>query len=410
MAIDKVKVKELLQNIDELFNVIPVGNEALKEKIKTIVLGPALEDIRKLVDDSRPPVLMLMGRSGHGKSSLINALAGKEVATVNDFEPQEPQSEPYLITFKEQHSTWKVIDTRGIFESTKPDGAIENDAISVLKGNILNHKPDVILHVVNTPEVRSMSNDMKLRGDLKDYIKSNLNYDIPLIMVLNKADTFKNPRHWPPEEFATKAAQLDEQMEYVINRMLEAKKTPLNANIPYYGYELSESDYLGIIPVSSLEEELWNISTLLDFIGRNLDESAKLDFFQAQKRKEPLRKLSSDLIKRFSAIAGGVGTTPIPVADIALLVPLQLLMISVIGALSGRAATKETALEYLAAAGIDISAGFGLRHIFRQATKLIPFGGLVISGAIASSSTWAIGKSAETYFFNNELKLPNKFI
>jgi len=199
-------------------------------------------------------------------------------------------------------------------------------------------------------------------------------------------------------------------MEYVINRMLEAKKIPLNANIPYYGFELSESDYLGIIPVSSLEDQLWNINTLLDFIGTNIDESTKLDFFQAQKRKEPLKRLSSDLIKRFSVIAGGVGATPIPVADIALLIPLQLLMISVIGALSGRAATKETALEYLAAAGIDIGAGYGLRQIFRQATKLIPFGGLAISGTIASSSTWAIGKSAEAYFFNNEIRLPDKFV
>ncbi|NEU31710.1 hypothetical protein GN156_13145 [bacterium LRH843] len=60
------------------------------------------------------------------------------------------------------------------------------------------------------------------------------------------------------------------------------------------------------------------------------------------------------MIKRFSIIAGGVGITPIQVADIAILVPLQLLMISIIGALSGRTATKETGFEYLSAAGIDL--------------------------------------------------------
>lgn len=409
MAIDKEKTKELLETIDELFEAIPVKNEPLKTRIKDIVLGPALDDIRKLVDESRPPVLMLMGRRGHGKSSLINALAGKEVATVNDFKPQEPQSEPYLITFAEEFSTWKVVDTRGIFESSKPDGSLEDDSITVLKDNILKHKPDVILHVINTPEVSAAQNDMAFRVELKTFIKHNLDYDIPLVMILNKADTFVNPRQWPPEEFALKAAQLDEQMDYVIETMLDAKKKPLNANTPYYGYELSESDYIGIIPVASLHGDLWNIDTLSDFIGNNLHESAQLDFFQAQKRKKPLKKLSTSIIKRFSTLAGGIGATPIPVADIALLVPVQMLMISIIGALAGRNASKETALEYLAAAGINIGVGFGFREVARQASKLIPFGGIAISGTIAATSTWGVGKSAETYFFNNEIKSPKSF-
>lgn len=409
MAIDKEKTKQLLKTIDDLFDSIPVKNEFVKSKVKELVLGPALEDIRKLVEDSRPPVLLLMGRSGHGKSSLINALAGKEVAEVNDIRPQEPESEPYMITFKESHAVWKVIDSRGIFESSKPDGSIEDDAVEVLKNSILTHKPDVILHAISTPETRNLQKDLELVERIrKDFEKKN-SYSIPTMIVLTKADTFENPRQWPPEDTPKKAAQLDEVMQYMTNEVLKVEKKPLNLNFPYYGYEIDSKEYVGIIPVASIKDDLWNIDTLSDFIGKNLSEEAKLDFFQGQQRKEPLKRLSSSIIDRFSKIAGGIGATPIPVADIALLVPVQLLMISIIGALSGRQATKETAFEYLAAAGINVGTGFGLREIARQASKFIPVGGLAVSGTIAGASTWAIGKSAEVYFFNNELKSPEFF-
>src|SRR5699024_12558845 len=103
VAIDKEKTKEFIDSIDELFESIPVNNEALKNRIRDLVLGPALEDVKRVIDESRPPVLMVIGRSGHGQSSLINAIAGKEDAAVSDAKPQDPHVEPHLLAFSGEH-------------------------------------------------------------------------------------------------------------------------------------------------------------------------------------------------------------------------------------------------------------------------------------------------------------------
>ncbi|MBU9719897.1 MULTISPECIES: GTPase family protein [Bacillaceae] len=403
MAIDKEKAKDLLESIDEIFDLFAKGlNEETKNFLKKAVMGPAIEEIRKLVEDARPPVLLVMGRSGHGKSSIINALAGKHVATVNDVKPETPETIPYLVTFEESFSTWQIIDTRGIFETTKPTDSSKEDAVSVLKNSILKYSPDVIMHVVSTPSTRNLSNDFDVYNEIMAEVKKEHSVSIPTILVLNKADTIGNPREWPPEENAKKAGLLLDVINYMTKDVLNVERTPLNNNFHYRGFTFNDSNYVGIIPVCSLEDDLWNIESLSDLIGNNLSEEAKFDFFQALKRKEQLRKVSSSLIKRFTGIASGIGSTPIPIADIAILTPLQLLLITIIGGLSGREISKETAHEYLAAAGVNVGAAIGIREGARQLSKLIPVGGLVISGSIAGAATYSIGKSAEAYFFYNK--------
>ena len=155
MAIDKNKTRELLTGVDEIFASL-VGSlpKEVGAFLKTAVMGPALQEIRTLIDESRPPVLFLAGRSGHGKSSLINALAGRAIADVGDIKPTTPESTPYLIHFEEQFSAWQVIDSRGIFETTRPDGAPATDAVEVLKRDLLKYRPDVLMHVISAPEMR----------------------------------------------------------------------------------------------------------------------------------------------------------------------------------------------------------------------------------------------------------------
>ncbi|MGI8648945.1 MAG: GTPase, partial [Rubrobacter sp.] len=102
-----------------------------------------------------------MGRSGHGKSSLINALAGRKVAEVDDIKPRTIGADPHYISFPEFYAEWEIIDSRGIFETTSPEGAPQQDALTQVKEDIRRHRPDVVLHVIAAPETRTLQNDFK---------------------------------------------------------------------------------------------------------------------------------------------------------------------------------------------------------------------------------------------------------
>lgn len=409
MAIDKNRTQALLENIDELFASLIGGlpREA-QSFLKKSIMGPALDEIRRLVTESRAPVLYLIGRSGHGKSSVINALAGKHVSDVGDIKPTTPESIPYLITFEDVYSSWQVIDSRGIFETTRPDGAPARDAVELLKEDVLRRKPDVIMHVISAPEIRNLSNDLRVFRELSKSLDEE-GARTPTIIVLNKADTLGNPRHWPPEQHAGKAALIGDALAYMADDVLACRSQSLDKNAALRGLKLDDDLYLGIIPVCAIPDEPWNLNTLSDFVGLQLPQNALLDYYQALRRKEQLRKISSELIKRFSIIASGVGASPIAFSDFLVLTPLQLLMISVIGGLSCRPVSRETATEYLSAAGINLLAAGGIRYMANQLLKLIPFAGWAAAGSIAGSSTYALGKAAEAYFFSGRTARPSDY-
>lgn len=412
MAIDKSKARIVLEEIENIFETVAVGNEDVKKFLKDNIMGPALEEIRKLVEESRPPIIYLIGRSGHGKSSLINALANKRVANVGDIKPTTPESVKHLITFEGRYSNWIVIDSRGLFETTTPEGAKKVNVTEMVKDDIKKYKPDIILHVISAPEVRNLANDLEVFSRIMEEVKKEFGVEIPTIIIINKVDILGNPREWPPESFSKKAGLIFDCVSYITNDFLKLsdnEKESISSNL--YGFKIisNKYPYRAVIPVCSLENDHWNVDNLSYFIGNELPEVAQLEFFQAQRRQELLKKVSNNIIKRFSQIAGGVGASPIPISDIVVLTPLQLLLISIIGSLSCRELSLDTAKEYLTAAGITIGTGAGIRYFTQQVVKLVPVAGWAISGAIAGLSTYTIGKAAETYFFTGEIRKPENF-
>ena len=410
MAIEKNKLKLLITEINTIFEqIMPDSDEKTKDWITHNVLGPAIEEIKTLINDSRPPVIYIIGRSGHGKSSLINALSGKKVAEVGDVRPTTYESTLYNIIFEETYSEWDIIDSRGFFESTTPDGAVYKNAKEYLSLDIKKRKPDVILHVLSATELRSMQNDMMFFNDLMGDLISNCGVKPPSLIIANKVDLLGNPKEFPPEKYPAKSGLIKDSLDYLATEIFKKPFYNIDSSITIKGLKSDNNNYVGIIPVCSLSTELWNINTLSNFLGEYLPECAQLLYYQAQRNKFLLKKISDRLIKRISSIAGIIGSSPIPISDIIILTPLQILLIAIIGGLSCRNLSKETAFEFFSAAGLNIGASFGSRYAAQQLLKIVPFAGWALSGIVAAASTYGIGKSAELYFFNNEIKNPMVF-
>jgi uncharacterized protein (DUF697 family)/predicted GTPase len=413
MAIDKDRTKELVDQIDRLFEEV-AGRlpSAAMRWLKEQVMGKALAEVRQLVEQSRPPILYLLGRSGHGKSSLINALANKPVAAVGHVRPTTAVSTPYTIDFPEQYASWQVIDSRGIFESTRPEGAAGRDAVDYLRHDIAAHKPDVILQVVAAREARNLANDLTVLRDVVLLLRGSMGVPPPVVVVLTQTDLLDPPREWPLQPQGTKAARIAETLDYMARDVLAAPGSdPLDPEAPLKGRRLhGEQAVQCLVPVAVPPgEPFWNVETLSEAVGAVLPREALLQFFQAQRRKELLRKLAAGLVKRFAGIAGTVGVTPLPGPDIFILTPLQLILIALVGGISCRTVSRETAAEFLTASGVTLGTGIALRTVAQQLVKLVPFAGIAISGAIAGAGTYAIGKSAETYFFSGVIRPPDEF-
>lgn len=208
---------------------------------------------------------ILCGRSGHGKSSLINLMADGEIAKIGHTRSTTGKWNPYEINFGEKYVT-TVIDTRGFFESTTPSGAITENARQELKGAFIRNNPGVMLHLISAPEVRSMSEDFKLLNDTMCDFLYSLHRKPENILVLTKVDTLGNPRKWLSQE---NLDLLTDLMRYIATDVLRDESIkPIQLETQSLGYALSGNNLYGykyIVPVCCRAPEVaWNRDTLMN--------------------------------------------------------------------------------------------------------------------------------------------------
>lgn len=147
----------------------------------------------------------------------------------------------------------------------------------------------------------------------------------------------------------------------------------------------------------------YHVNELVHNLVAELPNEARLEMARLSGAKEAQAKIAQTLVKSLAAISAALGAQPIPLADLPFLLTLQLAMVAGIIYISGRDLNFKLAAEFLGTMGINVGLGLvlreGARAAIRAAAKLLlPGVGNAISGFVAASGTYAIGRAATAYY------------
>ncbi|MBR3570305.1 MAG: 50S ribosome-binding GTPase [Oscillibacter sp.] len=405
---------EMYNHIDSAFDVawaaLPdfPGKKEKGQKIRDMVINSAeLEGLMDGFQNNRPPKFMLVGRTGVGKSSLINALCGTYRAQVSDTAIMTDKTEIYEVK-RDGKTILHVLDTRGIAEGSALNA---ERAEKTLQEAVLRFQPDVILFLCRI-ELRdnSVNADVREIQKLTHEYKRRFGVPIPVISVLTGADGVP-PRN---ERFAAQySRQKKDTIEKDVRRYQDVFSNlrfqpedivPVSSYIDWgrSNEELNKlkSDKIeGLVPK---EDCRYNIDELINAITACLPSDAAMGFCMVAKLEIALQRIARRVVNAFATIAASVAATPIPFADMPLLWALEVSMVILVAAIAGEKLSANAAKKFLFSVAGVMGVGFFAQQLSRFLNATLPLSGSACSAAVAAGTMRLLGEAAIRHYINHE--------
>ena len=326
-------------------------------KINIDLVDKLLNQTEHEVKQMTPINIIVAGKTGSGKSTLINALFREKLATTGVGQPITQSIEK--ITKDGMPLT--LYDTKGLELSAEVQEEVLRSLSDLIRSQAEKGEReaiDVIYYCINANMGRIESFEIELIQALAEIL--------PVIVVLTQAIGQEH------RDF----------VKYLQGQELGAKRIiPVLAK-PYL---IQGEQY---IPVHGLDTL---IETTLDLVPGEVHKA----FINAQQIDLDRKVVSArSWAQKYITTAFGVGFSPMPVADATVLVPMQITMLAHITAIFGLSLDKAQIMSLIA--GVGGTGGMTMlgKVIVGSAFKLIPgigsVAGSVISGTTASSLTLAL--------------------
>ena len=326
-----------------------------------------LDAIQKEIKGLKKLNVIIAGKTGVGKSTLINAMFRENLADTGNGRPVTKHMKRLI----KPGFPLAIYDTRGFELSSQIQKQVIEEIIQTIEDCALSKDKEDDIHCVwycvsgasdrlEPEEIRFI--EMLTEGTHRARV--------PVIIILTKS-------YSKMEVKKLRDYILDKNLDIVQVFPVLAQDYPIDEDYTAKAYGL---DTLLSVMISSLPDEL---QKTLQFVQK-ASLKAKID--AAQK-----------IVAGFVTAAAGEGAVPVPFADAWMLIPTQISMIAGITVVFGIDVSKSVIVGFVTSALGSSAATIGGKALVSNLIKLIPGAGSVAGGAISAATagmlTAAIGEA-----------------
>lgn len=317
------------------------------------------------------PTIVLAGRTGSGKSSLMNAMAGRFVSETGVIPTTQTPVEHELT---EGGLPLRVVDLPGVGEAGRHAQRLEHMLESLVRAHIL---------LVTVPcASRDLAYEREVVGAVQTHFGTAL--PLPCIVACTKIDAAAPVRDWNPValNLASPASEKERNivawLDYVERTMGPHIRQPFGGATPFLPCCAGES--------WERAEERYGIEALRYRIYESLPDAARTYF--ARLDGALCDRRAADIIFEHSVSAAMAGLNPLPgIPDALFIVPIQIGMLVRLSRLYARPFTWDVAVRLLGPL-LARSAG---RMLASQLCKFVPVAGSLAGAAVAGALTYCLG-------------------